>query len=599
MKYSEDKIQEIRDATDIVEVISQYVGLKKRGKGFIGLCPFHQEKTPSFHVDPVRSFYHCFGCHEGGNVFTFLMKMERIGFPEALRFLAEKAGIDLPKIDSDDVQEKETEALYHAHQMACDFYKQCLYETKGGGKALDYLKKRGFDSEQMQQFDLGYAPNLWDGLIQKANRESIALPILQKGGLIQERQNGRGFIDRFRSRLMFPIKSPSGRIIAFGGRTLIEGDRIPKYLNSPETQIYHKSYVLYGLYEARDAIRKNDSAIFVEGYTDVMRMHQCGFENCIATSGTALTPEQARLVRRYTQNVLLLFDGDSAGLSAALRGVDILLNAGLSVKIAPLSAGEDPDTYLRKQGKEALQTHLSQAMHFIDFELEMLKKQKQFNTASDKARASRQLIETVSKVQDPVERSLLIQEIADKLHVEEKHLMDYLKPAHKEANQYSAEVKSTSLVRQAEQGILQVLLHDGEKVAELIHHFVMPHDFQHVMEKELFQKLKEAFLKGKILTSEQLQEIYLDKPSVAHFFSELAVTQIEDEAKRLQYGRDCLIQLKSHLIKAEISAIPNRVKSSSDDKKKQKDKQTLMDLKVMLRTMQNEIERAWKKTVEI
>ncbi len=598
MKYSEDKIQEVRDATDIVEVISQYVSLKKRGKGFTGLCPFHEEKTPSFHVDPVRSFYHCFGCHEGGNVFTFLMKMERVGFPEALRSLAEKAGITLPRVDSDNVHEKETEALYHAHQMAADFFKQCLYETKGGKKALEYLKNRGFDSKEMQQFDLGYAPNLWDGLIQKAQRDSVPNPILHKGGLIREKQNGKGFIDRFRGRLMFPIKSPSGRIIAFGGRTLIEGDRIPKYLNSPETQIYHKSYVLYGLYEARDAIRKKDSAIFVEGYTDVMRMHQCGFENCIATSGTALTPEQTRLVRRYTQNVILLFDGDSAGLSAALRGVDILLNAGLSVRIAPLSSGEDPDSFLKTKGIEALQKMIDQAMHFIDFEIDLLKKNKQFETSTDKARASRQLVESVSNVQDTVERALFIQEIAEKLNVEEKFLIDHLKPVEKDEVKKIEETQAQSLTRLAEQGILQVLLQDGVKTAEVVYRFVEPEDFEHLIEKELFQNLKESYLKGKILELESLQKKYIDQPAYAHFFTELSLKQIEDEEKRLQYGMDCVIQLKSHRIKSKISEIQIKLKSSSDGQEIEKDKQIWMDLQTMLRSIQSEIENTWKKTVE-
>ncbi len=416
----ENIVEEVRMASDIVDVVSDYVALKQKGRNFFGLCPFHPEKTPSFSVNPEKQIFHCFGCGTGGNVFTFIMKEEGVSFPEAVRILAKRAGIAIPEPEeATDVNLQVREALYHINEMAMAFYEQQLF-SPAGREALEYLHSRGFTDEGIRTFHLGYAPDSFDALLKHATARHFSPDKLEQAGLLNKRDDG-GYYDRFRHRVMFPILNLSGKVIAFGGRRLSRDDTIPKYVNSPETPIYHKSNVLYGLFLARDAIREQDLAIFVEGYTDMMRLYLSGIRNVVATSGTALTPLQARLVRRYTRNVTLLYDSDTAGAAATLRGADVLVEQGLEVKVAELQEGEDPDSFVQKYGPDALREQLAKAIPLLDFKALRIP---EAGGHLEKNERVQSLVQTLAKIQDGLKRQEMVHYYAEKMKLDEEVLWE-------------------------------------------------------------------------------------------------------------------------------------------------------------------------------
>ena len=321
VKIPQEKIDEIRAASDIVDVISARLQLKKRGKDYLGLCPFHQEKTPSFSVSPTKQMFYCFGCHRGGDVVKFVMEYEKAFYIEALEILAERAGISITRTEESFEAANETEKMYSVMSFAARTFFTNLTKTTEGEFALNYFRDRGFTNQTMTAFGLGYSLRGWDSLLKKTEEEGIDPEQLEKVGLVRRRDDG-GNYDTFRGRAMFPIFNTNGRVIAFGARKLYDDDNLGKYINSSETPIYHKSKVLYGLSQAKDAIRERDFAVLVEGYADLISVHQAGTKNIVASSGTALTTEQIQLISRYTKNITLVYDADSAGANAMMRGVD-------------------------------------------------------------------------------------------------------------------------------------------------------------------------------------------------------------------------------------------------------------------------------------
>lgn len=601
MRITEEKINEVRDATDIVDVISQYVSLKRRGKSFSGLCPFHQEKTPSFHVDPVKGFYHCFGCGEGGNVFSFIMKMDKITFPEAVRHLAQKANIDIPVVEEDPDALKETQALYHANKMAAQFFRECLLKTQAGKKAGVYLAQRGFHEDIAELFLIGYAPNRWDGLIQKGERESVPLDVLQKAGLIISRKEGSGFYDRFRGRLMFPVFNMSGHVIGFGGRALKQEKGIPKYINSPETSIYRKSHILYGLYQSREGIRKQDRVIFVEGYTDLMRLHQVGLPYGVATSGTALTEGQAHLISRYTKNIILVYDGDSAGFAAALRGADVLLSSGLHVQVAPLPNGTDPDLYLKDHDLSSFNQLLSESKSIVEFQL--ARKKQNLETPADKSNAANELLDTINKVKDPVERQLMIRELAEKLGIEESLLHQKIRKLKQRDKQTESEEDTVSeTVREkAEKTLLRIILESSDTWAEAIFSLIQPGDFQHEMLRKLATSLNELILQRVSLEAETILNRLVGNPDAYECAVSLMATPLPlgQNADLNQLGLDCIVFLKEEEIRQSIFSIRQEMRKHQNDESKVEE---LRDTWVALRREREEIKKnitgSWKKVVE-
>ncbi|MDX9709542.1 MAG: DNA primase [Trichloromonas sp.] len=413
-QIAEGTIREIRERADIVEVVSAYVALKRSGHNHLGLCPFHGEKTPSFNVNSAKQIFHCFGCGVGGDVFSFLMRMEGLAFPEVVRKLGERVGI---RIEEETVspaelrRREERERLARINEVACDYYHQILLDGPEGAPGRQYLRQRGYDGETARAFRLGFAPERWDGLAEHLTRKGFDAKEARELGLIRPGKEGRGDYDLFRNRLLFPIIGLGGKVAAFGGRVL--DDRLPKYLNSPESPLYHKGRMLYGLAQGREAMRKNDTAIVVEGYFDHLALHRAGFANAAATCGTALTEEHGRLLQRYAKKVLLLFDQDRAGRKATFRAMEVLLPLGLSVAVVPLDAGEDPDSFLRKAGPEAFGERLSQARPVLEVYLDALLDE-QGDGIEGQARATEEFLARLKLVPSEIERGLYLRNLAQR-----------------------------------------------------------------------------------------------------------------------------------------------------------------------------------------
>lgn len=416
-RIPQETIERVREATDIVAVISDYVQLRKAGRNFVGLCPFHAEKTPSFSVNPDLQIYKCFGCGAGGHVFKFIQEVDRVSFAEAVAHLAQRSGIPLPAA-SQERHDELSDHLYRASELAMKYFHHLLRQPQSR-EALAYFHARGLTDALIDRFGLGYALPEWDAFFKLASRRQFSPAVLESAGLAMPRKEGGGHYDRFRDRLIFPIANLSGRTIAFGARAL-RPDQQPKYLNSPETPIYRKSSVLYGLHQAREAIRQQDCALIVEGYMDFLGLVQHGIDHVVASAGTALTEEHCRLLSRFARRVVLLFDGDAAGSAAALRGIEVLLATGLEALAVSLPAGHDPDTFVRAEGPQALLALMENARSALDFHLDQLARQHDLGTLAGKARAAEAVEALLARCRDAVRRDLLLRAAAQRLGIDER-----------------------------------------------------------------------------------------------------------------------------------------------------------------------------------
>lgn len=424
---SRKSIQEVLDAVRVEEVVGEFVALKRRGVNMIGLCPFHGEKTPSFNVSPSRNIFKCFGCGKGGDAISFLKEHENMSFEDSVRWIAKKYGINLEEIElsNDDIQERlQQESLYLVNDFALDFYHKQLKDTDlGKSIGLHYFKARGFNDETIEKFSLGWAPDTGDALTKAATATGYKLEQLKRLKLCND--NSRDF---FRSRVLFPIQNLTGKVVGFAGRTLSNDKSVPKYINSPESELYIKSKVLYGAFQAKKAIQQHDECIVVEGYSDVISLHQAGLENVVAPCGTALVEEHARIIKRLTRtgNVLFLFDGDAAGIAAATKNLKSVLPIDLNVRIAVLPDGEDPDSYVAKNGAEALRNFIEQhSQDFIYFKISQQQKVIERDPIQ-KVKLLRELIELIAMIPDQIKRSIYIRECSVKLDVTEQSLISEL-----------------------------------------------------------------------------------------------------------------------------------------------------------------------------
>lgn len=427
MFIPDDKIEEIRSAADIVDVVGDYVRLRKQGSRFVGLCPFHSEKSPSFSVDAAQNLFYCFGCRKGGDVFTFVREIEGLEFNEAVRTLAERFNIALPEEGAPTEEASETESIYHALRFAARYFYHQLTQTEAGQPALAYLRERGFVSKVIKHFGLGYAPDAWDGLLNAATEEHIAPETLEKAGLVIPRKDRSGYYDRYRGRVIFPIFSHVGKVIGFGGRVLQKDTDQPKYINSPETKVYHKSSVLYGLYQGKQAIRRAEEVILVEGYTDVISLHQAGVGHVVASSGTALTAEQVKILGRYAKRILLLYDADAAGATAALRGIDLVLEHGLPVYAVALPRGEDPDSFVRRQGGEAFTEYArAHRQDFVTFKYAAAGAAGTLDTPEGEAETMHSVVASIARIPDPLMQETYLRRASEVLGVYETTLREDL-----------------------------------------------------------------------------------------------------------------------------------------------------------------------------
>ena len=421
MRIPENKIEEIRSAADIVDVISEFVQLRKRGKNFIGLCPFHSEKTPSFTVSEDKQIFHCFGCHMGGNIYKFLMEYEKISFIEAVQEVAARVGINLEYEEDTTGKESEQEILYEINVQAARYFSDNLLNSPEGEVARKYFVERKIKPQTMRAFGLGYALNGWEYFVEYAKTQKIDLERAIQLGLIGQQNDGRLF-DKFSDRIIFPIFSANGRVIAFAGRILENREGSAKYLNSPESLIYVKGRILYGLSFAKDEIRKLDKAILVEGYMDLISLYQNGIKNVVAVSGTALTEDQVQLLSRYTKNVVLLFDADAAGIKASMRSIELLLKRDIEVKIVTLPSGEDPDSYINKYGKVEFDELIRKAQNFLEYQTAYFESQGYFEDHNKTAEAIRELVKLLALIDDELKRNLLLKSVAKKFNLREKLL---------------------------------------------------------------------------------------------------------------------------------------------------------------------------------
>jgi len=589
VRIPDSKIDEIRSAADIVDIISSYLALKKRGKNYVGLCPFHQEKTPSFNVSPDRQMYHCFGCGVGGNVFTFLMELDKVSFVESVRTIAERVGVSLPEEGRhDDKRATENEALFNVCQIASRHFKHNLLKTVEGKLALEYFYHRGFTDETIETFALGYAMNSWDDLTKHAENERVSLPLLEKAGLAVRRDDGSGAYDRFRGRAVFPFFSPTGRIVGFGARKMREDDTMGKYINSPETPIYIKSKTLYGLFQSKEAIRQKEYAILVEGYADLITPYQAGIKNIVASSGTALTSEQIQLIGRYAKNITIVYDADSAGSKAAMRGVDLIIEQGLDVKVASLPAGEDPDTFVREKGVEAFDELLDQAVSFLDFKTTVFQERGMLSTPEGQAEAVRSIVETIAKIPDQLKRGLYIKHVAEKYGLYESTLHQELEKlsgknrqrVHVAETQRRAEIEeSTRPAREAprvptlERDLVKLMLEHGPEMATAIFENCTPEEFSDSHIKQVNDIILRYLEEGKEWdVAAMINDV--DDEQMKHFIADIVFNKYELSTGWSKQGAEppepdpwviaehCLVLMRTREIDALIADNHHRMKEA-------------------------------------
>ncbi len=423
----DEKVLQVRNRADIVDIISEVVRLKKTGKNYLGLCPFHAEKTPSFTVSPDKQIFHCFGCGEGGNVFSFLMKYGRGSFPEVVRQVAQRYGIDLPSRPLTPEQKKrlnQRESMVKANREAMAFYHETLQRSATGQKAKTYLQQRGITAETVENFALGFAPDGWRFLGDHLKKAGLSTEAVQSAGLIVPNKRQSGYYDRFRNRIIFPIFDLGDRVVGFGGRVM--GNEEPKYLNSPETAIYNKRRLLYGLNRTRQACRRTGVIHIVEGYFDLLTLFQHGIENTAATLGTALTDEHLSLIRSYAERAVLVFDADNAGMKAALRGSGLFLKAGIDAHVLVLPDGHDPDSFVRESGGDAFRAAVEKAPGIVGFIIDSAVRRFGLSVEG-KVRIISELQPFMADIDDPVARSLYVRELSDRIDVDERAVQEKIR----------------------------------------------------------------------------------------------------------------------------------------------------------------------------
>lgn len=461
MRFPKTFIDDLRNQADILRVVGDFVSLKKKGNNYWACCPFHHEKTPSFAVNPSKGLFKCFGCGKGGNVFDFVMEVEGSSFFEAVKTIAEKSGVALPAAtDSREMAEKDRQRaeLLQINQWATEFFEQTLIETSEGRRALDYLAERGVNEETRKAFRLGYAPNSWDALGNFLRSRGATRPQIERSGLVSVKDSGAGSYDRFRGRLMFPISDTQGRVIAFGGRILGEGE--PKYLNSPETAVYTKGQHLFGLSHSRDQIRLRGYGILVEGYLDFLIPFQFGVKNLVASLGTALTENQVRLLARYARKIIVNFDPDAAGVAATKRSLEMLLAEGFKVNVLTLPDNLDPDEFIRARGADGYYKLLKHSQNFLDYIVAQAISANDQSHPRGKVETINAILPYLRLVKDRIERAEQFEHIADRLKIDGRYLREEFKKAAETRQERVSErtVMATVTVKPAERRLLEILL---------------------------------------------------------------------------------------------------------------------------------------------
>lgn len=544
---SKATIDTVYETARVEEVIGDFVQLKRAGSNFKGLSPFSDERSPSFMVSPVKQIWKDFSSGKGGNAIAFIMEHEHFTYPEAIRYLAKKYNIEIEETEQSDEEKANTdnkESMYLVSEFAKNyFHNTLLHSEEGKAIGLSYFKERGFTNETISKFALGYSPETWDAFTKEALGKGYKLEFLESTGLTIPKED-RPF-DRFKGRVMFPIQSMSGRILGFGGRILTNDKKAAKYLNSPESEIYHKSKVLYGIFQAKQSIAKQNNCYLVEGYTDVIQFNQAGIENVVASSGTALTPDQIRLINRLTKNITVLFDGDAAGLRASIRGIDLILEEGMNVKVCAFPDGEDPDSFAKKTSYDDLVAYLeNNAKDFIQFKASLLMKDAK-NDPIKKADLIREMVQSISKIPDRIQREIYIQECSRIMDISEQVLVstlaqlvqkDIAEVGKKQKQEQKAfevvkndapvQAQKIDILYHLERKIIEILLLYGNKTEEFDDVFLKTNsegEVEHIVEKKEYKVFQRIYL------SLQEDEVELANPLFRSLFNDLISYYLQNE----------------------------------------------------------------------
>jgi len=543
-----ETIDKIFESARIEEVVGDFVTLKKRGVNMLGLCPFHNEKTPSFTVSPAKGIFKCFGCGKGGNAVNFIMEHEHFSYPEALKYLANKYSIEVeeekPSVEQQEALD-EKESLFNLTAFAQKHFEDTLHNTEEGKAiGLSYFKERGFTTETIKKFGLGYSLNTWDDFTSKALKHGYKKELLEKSSLVRTKDHET--YDAFRARVTFPIHNLSGRVLGFGARILTQDKKKPKYINTAESEIYHKSKVLYGLYFAKSAIVREDNCYLTEGYTDVISLHQAGIENVISSSGTSLTVDQIKLIRRYTTNITLLFDGDPAGIKAAFRGIDMILEEGMNVRIVLFPDGEDPDSYARNYRPAEVKEFIGKNAHdFITFKTNLLLEETK-NDPIKKAALIKEIALSISQIPEPIARTLYVQKSSDLLQIDEKLLMAEInkqrkerfrkkagEPSAKDEQSWEPDETEITSQKQLEKGI-----HVDNQEKELIRLMLLYHDKEILFtaDDEEGQSKEYRYRVDEYIVDEILDDdITFDNKNCQQIFDEFANARKEEKRLNVQH----------------------------------------------------------------
>lgn len=576
----EDIIAQVLDRSDIVEIISAYVPLKRSGRNFKANCPFHNEKTPSFVVNPDKRIFHCFGCGVGGNAVTFVMNQEHMEFPEAVRFLAQKAGIAIPSSDDNPSRGSQVrQNIFEMNDVTAEFFHHILVTDRSASvqAAREYLKNRGVSLEMVKKFKIGFALDQWDSLMVFLRKKDFSLHMMEKAGLIIAKESRDGFYDRFRNRIMFPIFDVRNQCLGFGARALKDG--VAKYINSPETPVYTKGQHLYGFHLAKEAVGRRDGVVVVEGYMDFILPFQAGVDNLVSSLGTALTVEQVRLLRRYTRNVTMLFDADQAGESAMVRSLDVLIEEGMNVKMASLKAGEDPDSFVRKWGAEAFQERIHQAKSFFDFKLDHLISQHDGKTIEGRARVSTEMLSMVDKFDNEVIRFGYVRRLSDVLSIPEQTLLlemqkiSQLSQKSSGINNRISENHSSPTTtgqtsgapmgwmrggaRIVEYSLLKLVLEEEELIP--LTQEVSLNDFQDEDIRVIMGKIFDLMHQGKEVNVPNLMNCFQDR-EILQKISQLMASDHFPIADKIKMFRDCIKRLKTDRVKLKRQNLSQQIR---------------------------------------
>ena len=510
---NENFSDKIKEQTDIVEVVSEYVNLKRTGKNYQGLCPFHQENTPSFTVNPDNQFFYCFGCGKGGDIFNFIMEIENITFYESLRLLAKKNNMEMPNSKGYSKEyNRKREKVFEIHQLAAKFYNYLLLNKQVGNDAYKYLTKRGYTEKDIERYHLGYAPDSWHSLYNFLTKRDYDNKILSESGLIGNKNEN--YYDKFRDRIMFPIFNSQGEVIAFGGRRLNDEDNSsPKYYNSPETIIFHKSKNLYGLNWAKKGFRETNSAIIMEGYTDVITAHKYGLNNAVASLGTALTLKQAKILKRYIDNVYIAFDPDFAGEKATLKGLEILKKADLNVRIIELPEGEDPDDFIKEKGTNEFEKLMNNSYNLIEFKIRSVVNENESYNINQRINRSKKVLNIISQIDDPIEQDVYLEKTAEILNIDKnamKEALESFNQKNKQENDDENRIKEKGSKKDVgnlnyQDLLLKTLIDNPERI-DIIQNEISPEYLNGIYKKAFSLIVEKGFDIKKMNIEEEIQD---------------------------------------------------------------------------------------------